>query len=93
VEEPLLPAPSRARSKPLDAQPVWYQSILIACHVVPWILFLLVAFRWLPAAWQMERWPASLQTGATIAFALFVLADTAFALWYVAFRRGGRHFE
>lgn len=76
--------------KPLDAQPGWYQGLVIGVHVLPWILFLLVAFRFLPAAWQMEQWPASVQTAATIGFAIFVLSDALFALWYAAFRQGGR---
>lgn len=91
--EPRPTVAGRGVKRSLDSQPHWYQTMVITFHVVPWVLFVLVAFGLLPSAWRFERWPGYLQTGATVGFGLFIVADAAFALWYVAFRKGGRDLD
>lgn len=72
----------------------WNEATLrqatVVLHLIPWVLFLLVAFRLVPEGWQYEQWPAAARNLATLLFGLFVLADTALAVWFVAFRKGGR---
>lgn len=81
AEAPKLP------SRPIQAMPRKRQKALLLLHVGPWVAFLVVALNLLPAAWQFARWPDWLQNGAAVAFGLYVLGDTIFALRQ-AFRSG-----
>ena len=80
------PTSSRLLRWPVNALSPEQQKWLIAFHVVPWLLLLVVALRWLPDSLQFENWPVAVRTGSTLAFALYVLADTFFTIWHVAFR-------
>lgn len=57
----------------------------LALHLLPWLLFLAVAFRLLPQAWQFEQWSKLARDLATLSFGLFVLIDTGLIAWKLAF--------
>lgn len=79
--------------RPLNALNKASQKTLIALHLLPWLLLALVASKVLPAPLWFENWPAFVRHLATLGFGLYVLADTFFVIWHVAFRQGGRQLD
>ncbi len=84
---------SRAMRHPLNTLPDERQKLLLALHVIPWLLLMVVAFGLLPAPFRFENWSAPVQTGALLGFCLYAALDTSFAIWHVAFRRQGRQVD
>jgi len=84
---------ARMLRRPLNALPKPHQKLLIVLHVLPWLLLLVVASRVLPTPLFFENWPSMVRTWATTGFGLYVLADTCFVIWHVAFRQGGRQLD
>lgn len=75
---------SRGGTQPTISVGRWLA--LAVLRVIPWGLFFLVAFQLVPAGWEFEGWPRNVQTGTIVVFGLFVLIDTTFTAWNVAFR-------
>jgi hypothetical protein len=76
--------PFRPQPRPLLGR--FFTPRWVLFRQLPWVLFLLVAFRLLPSRWSFERLPVSVQTVAIIIFAVVVLVDTSVTVWNVAIR-------
>jgi len=72
--------------KKLTALPVWQQYALCAAFLLPWIALGVFATDILPEAWRFQAWPESIRVIALLLFAILIVADAVFAIWYLFFR-------
>ncbi|MBI5801960.1 MAG: hypothetical protein HZA92_14710 [Verrucomicrobia bacterium] len=67
---------------PLEKLPSKMQGAVVALFIVPWAAFGLLTTDLLPSAWRFDSWPETARVISSIAFGVFVVAETVFSFWY-----------
>lgn len=79
--------------RPLNTLPKKRQKTLILLHLLPWLILGVVAARILPTPWRFENWSKNAQAAGIIVFGAYVVLDTFWVIWHVAFRSSGRRLD
>lgn len=63
--------------------PLWKQYALGMSLLFPWIAFGILSTDVLPESWRFHNWLQGIQNSSILLFVIFVVADFAFAFWYL----------